>query len=110
MRSLYKITIFVLALLFLVGTVGCAPKAAGPVTIHVMSMDQAGLKPAEIDQIARDFEAQNPDIKVSMEYVGYDNVHDKIVTGMAAKPPAYDAAMIDVIWPDEFIRMVICWM
>ena len=105
MRSLYKITVFVLALLFLVGTVGCAPKAAaGPVTIHVMSMDQAGLKPAEIDQIARDFEAQNPDIKVSMEYVGYDNVHDKIVTGMAAKPPAYDAAMIDVIWPDEFIK------
>ncbi len=105
MRSLYKITLFVLALLFLVGTVGCASKpAAGPVTIHVMSMDQAGLKPAEIDQIARDFEAKNPDIKVSMEYVGYDNVHDKIMTGMAAKPPAYDAAMIDVIWPDEFIK------
>ena len=105
MRSLYKITVFVLALLFLIGTVGCAPKAAaGPVTIHVMTMDQAGLKPAEIDQIAKDFEAQNPDIKVSMEYVGYDNVHDKIVTGMAAKPPAYDAAMIDVIWPDEFIK------
>jgi multiple sugar transport system substrate-binding protein len=39
-----------------------------------------------------------------MEYVTYDSVHDKIVTGMAAKPPAYDAAMIDVIWPDEFIK------
>jgi multiple sugar transport system substrate-binding protein len=104
MRSLYKITVFALALLFVVGTVGCASQSAGPVTIHVMSMDQAGLKPAEIDQIARDFEAKNPDIKVSMEYVGYDNVHDKIVTGMAAKPPAYDAAMIDVIWPDEFIK------
>ncbi len=105
MRSLYKISLLTLALLFIVGTVGCAPKpAAGPVTIHVMSMDQAGLKPAEIDQIARDFEAKNPDIKVSMEYVGYDNVHDKIVTGMAATPPAYDAAMIDVIWPDEFIK------
>jgi multiple sugar transport system substrate-binding protein len=67
-------------------------------------MDQAGLKPAEIDQIAREFEALNPDIKVSMEYVGYDYVHDKIVTGMAATPPGYDAAMIDVIWPDEFIK------
>src|SRR4030042_3124234 len=39
-----------------------------------------------------------------MKYVGYDYVHDKIVTGMAATPPAYDAAMIDVIWPDEFIK------
>jgi multiple sugar transport system substrate-binding protein len=105
MRSLYKFTLLFLAVLFIVGTVSCAPKpAAGPVTIHVLTMDQAGLKPAEIDQIAREFEAKNPDIKVSMEYVGYDNVHDKIVTGMAAKPPAYDAAMIDVIWPDEFIK------
>jgi multiple sugar transport system substrate-binding protein len=90
---------------FVIGAVGCAPKQpAGPVTIHILTMDQAGLKPAEIDQIARDFEAQNPDIKVNMEYLGYDFVHDKITTGMAAKPPAYDAAMIDVIWPDEFIK------
>jgi len=105
MRSLYKITLFTLALLFLVGVVGCAPKpAAGPVTIHVLTQDQAGMKPAEIDQIARDFEAKNPDIKVVMEYLGYDYIHDKITTGMAAKPPAYDASMIDVIWPDEFIK------
>jgi multiple sugar transport system substrate-binding protein len=105
MRSLIRPGWFLLALVLAVSLVGCAPQAAaGPVTIHVLTMDQAGLKPAEIDQIARDFEAKNPDIKVVMEYVGYDYVHDKIVTGMAAKPPAYDAAMIDVIWPDEFIK------
>ncbi len=105
MRSLYKISLFLLALLFIIGTVGCAPKqASGPVTIHVLTMDQAGLKPAEIDEIAREFEAKNPDIKVNMEYLGYDFIHDKITTGMAANPPAYDAVMIDVIWPDEFIK------
>jgi multiple sugar transport system substrate-binding protein len=105
MRTFKKITLFALALIIAFGMVGCQPKTqAGPVTIHVLTMDQAGLKPAEIDQIARDFEALNPDIKVVMEYVGYDYVHDKIVTGMAAKPPGYDAAMIDVIWPDEFIK------
>jgi multiple sugar transport system substrate-binding protein len=99
-----------LGLIVALGIAGCGSKpstevpAAGPVTIHVMTMDQAGLKPADIDQIVKDFEAQNPDIKVVMEYVGYDYVHDKIVTGMAANPPAYDAAMIDVIWPDEFIK------
>jgi multiple sugar transport system substrate-binding protein len=108
MRTFYKITTLVIAMVLVIGMASCAPAApaapAGPVTIHVLTMDQAGLKPAEIDQIARDFEAKNPDIKVVMEYVGYDYVHDKIVTGMAAKPPAYDAAMIDVIWPDEFIK------
>lgn len=102
MRKLHVLLALLIAAAILLS--GCAPKAAGPVTIHVLTMDQAGLKPAEIDQIARDFEAKNPDIKVSMEYVVYDSVHDKITTGMAAKPPAYDAAMIDVIWPDEFIK------
>jgi multiple sugar transport system substrate-binding protein len=92
------------AIILVLSMVGCGPKTSGPVTIHVLTMDQAGLKPAEIDQIVKDFEAANPDIKVVMEYVGYDSVHDKIVTGMAATPPGYDAAMIDVIWPDEFIK------
>ena len=105
MRTINKIALLATVLMLALSVVSCGPKkAAGPVTIHVLTMDQAGLKPADIDQIARDFEAKNPDIKVVMEYVGYDYVHDKIVTGMAAKPPAYDAAMIDVIWPDEFIK------
>jgi multiple sugar transport system substrate-binding protein len=104
MRTLNKITLVVMALIIAFGVVGCQKKETGPVTIHVLTMDQAGLKPAEIDQIARDFESLNPDIKVVMEYVSYDNVHDKIVTGMAATPPGYDAAMLDVIWPDEFIK------
>jgi multiple sugar transport system substrate-binding protein len=104
MKTFQKIALAICALMLIASAAGCAKKSSGPVTIHILTMDQAGLKPAEIDQIARDFEAQNPDIKVVMEYVGYDSVHDKIVTGMAAKPPAYDAAMLDVIWPDEFIK------
>jgi multiple sugar transport system substrate-binding protein len=104
MSTFKKLLFAVMALVMIAGVAGCKAKSTGPVTIHVLTMDQAGLKPAEIDQIARDFEAKNPDIKVVMEYVGYDYVHDKIVTGMAANPPAYDAAMIDVIWPDEFIK------
>jgi multiple sugar transport system substrate-binding protein len=105
MRILSKITLCALVLIIAIGAAGCQPKASsGAVVIHVLTMDQAGLKPAEIDAIAREFEALNPDIKVSMEYLGYDYIHDKIVTGMAATPPAYDAVMLDVIWPDEFIK------
>ncbi len=123
MRIAAKLFFAIVILALILSAAGCQPQqapptaapqaqptaqpqapAGQPVTIHVLTMDQAGLKPAEIDQIAREFEAKNPDIKVNMEYVGYDYVHDKIVTGMAANPPAYDAAMIDVIWPDEFIK------
>jgi multiple sugar transport system substrate-binding protein len=104
MRTFHKFLLLIIAFVLAISVAGCQPKQAGPVTIHVLTMDQAGLKPAEIDQIARDFEAKNPDIKVVMEYLSYDYIHEKITTGMAAKPPAYDAAMIDVIWPDEFIK------
>ncbi len=125
MRTMNKILMGMITFILVLSVVGCGAKTAvpapatqvpapatsapattvsAPVTIHVLTMDQAGLKPAEIDQIVKDFEAANPDITVVMEYLGYDYVHDKIVTGMAAKPPAYDAAMIDVIWPDEFIK------
>ena len=104
MRTMNKILMGMITLILVLSVVGCGAKKSGPVTIHVLTMDQAGLKPAEIDQIVKDFETQNLDIKVVMEYLGYDYVHDKITTGMAAKPPAYDAAMVDVIWPDEFIK------
>ena len=104
MRNMNKILVALITIIMVVSAVGCGPAKSNVATIHILTQDQAGMKPAEIDQIARDFEALNPGIKVVMEYVGYDNVHDKIVTGMAAKPPAYDAAMIDVIWPDEFIK------
>jgi multiple sugar transport system substrate-binding protein len=104
MRTLYKITLLLVVAVLAISCGRGKPAAGGPVTIHILTMDQAGLKPAEIDQIAREFEAQNPDIKVSMEYLGYDYMHEKIVTGMQATPPAYDAVMIDVIWPDEFIK------
>jgi multiple sugar transport system substrate-binding protein len=104
MLTLKKIVPLLLALLLTASILGCQPNKTGPVTIHILTQDQAGIKPAEVDQIARDFEAKNPDIKVVMEYQSYDYIHDKIVTGMAAKPPAYDASMIDVIWPDEFIK------
>lgn len=104
MRTINKLLIGILTIVMIISIVGCAPKKSEVVTIHVLTQDQAGMKPAEIDQIARDFEAQNPNVKVVMEYVGYDAIHDKITTGMAANPPAYDASMIDVIWPDEFIK------
>ena len=104
MRTLHKVSVLIIILVLAVSMVSCQPAQTGPVTIHVLTMDQAGIKNSEVDQIAKDFMAQNPNIKVVMEYVTYDAVHDKIVTGMAAKPPAYDAAMIDVIWPDEFIK------
>jgi multiple sugar transport system substrate-binding protein len=119
MRTLHRIGLWLLIFVLAASIVGCQPQPAAttqapaeatsaapaaPVTIHVITMDQAAMSTAQFDEVAKEFEAANPNIKVEMTYVPYEQVHDKIVTGMAAKPPAYDAVMVDVIWYDEFIK------
>ncbi len=55
MRNMNKILMGFLTIVLVFSVVGCGTKASGPVTIHILTMDQAGLKPAEIDQIASRF-------------------------------------------------------
>lgn len=104
MRTLTRIALFFLALALVIGGFGCAPAQKGPVTIKVLTMDQAAMSVDDMNAVAKEFMAANPDIKVEMTYVPYENVHDKFVTGMAAKPPAYDVVMVDVIWYDEWVK------
>jgi multiple sugar transport system substrate-binding protein len=121
MSTIHKIALWVLILVLALSIVSCQsqpaatqvqteqpqatqPPAAQPVTIHVITMDQAAMSTSQFDDVAKEFMAANPDIKVEMTYVPYEQVHDKIVTGMAAKPPAYDVVMVDVIWYDEFVK------
>ncbi len=105
MRSLYSISLFAMAALIVIGSLGCAPKpAAGPATIHVLTMEQAGPTTDEMNAIVAEFNKANPQIKVEIEYVAYDALHDKIVTAMASKPPAYDVFLVDDIWYAEFAK------
>jgi multiple sugar transport system substrate-binding protein len=119
MQTIYKTGLWISILVLAISVVSCqaqpattevptqqpaAQPAASPVTIHVITMDQAAMSTSQFDEVAKEFEAANPDIKVEMTYVPYEQVHDKIVTGMAASPPAYDVIMVDVIWYDEFVK------
>jgi multiple sugar transport system substrate-binding protein len=94
-----------LAMIFVISVVGCAPRAAaGPVTIRVLAMQQAGPTVDEMNSIVAEFNKANPDIKVEIEYVAYDALHDKITTAMASNPPAYDVFLVDDIWYAEFAK------
>lgn len=104
MRQFNRFTMFVLVLILAVSVVGCQPKAAGPVTVKVLTMDQAAMSVDDMNAVAKEFEAANPNIKIEMTYVPYENVHDKFVTGMATTPPAYDVVMVDVVWYDEWVK------
>ncbi|HID16479.1 MAG TPA: extracellular solute-binding protein, partial [Candidatus Atribacteria bacterium] len=81
----------------------------GPVTINVIGMQQAAMTVEEMNQVAKEFEAKNPDIKVNLTFVGYDALHDKIATAMAGGVAAYDAILVDDIWYAEFAEAGWLW-
>jgi len=104
MRTTAKILTLAFVLVLLISAIGCQPSQAGPVTIHVLTMEQAGPTVDEMNAIVDEFNKANPTIKVEIEYVSYDALHDKITTAMAAKPPAYDVFLVDDIWYAEFAK------
>jgi multiple sugar transport system substrate-binding protein len=97
---LFGLIIIALAL----SAVGCQPKEAGPVTVRVLSMEQAGPTADEMNTIVEEFNQLNPNVNVAIDYVSYDALHDKIITAMASSPPAYDVFLVDDIWYAEFAK------
>src|SRR5665647_3102501 len=67
---------------------------------NVLVMKQAGYSEEDIRKMTSTFQAANPDIKVTLDFVAYEALHDKTVA--AAPAGTYDVVLIDVIWPAEF--------
>lgn len=80
------------------GTAGSAGNGTGK--IRALFMKQAGYSESDIREMTAAFEKANPKIKVDLELVAYEALHDKIVA--AAPAHTYDVVLIDVIWPAEF--------
>lgn len=105
MKTYSRMLTLVLALVIVLSALaGCAPAAqqSGPVTIHVLAMEQAGPTVEEMNTIVEEFNKNNPDTTVIIDYVAYDALHDKVTTAMASTPPAYDVFLVDDIWYAEF--------
>ncbi len=103
-RTVLTIILAAVMILLAVSPAVAHPNRADQVTIHVLTMQQAAMTTDEMDSVAKEFMAANPNIKVEMEYISYDSLHDKFTTSMATNPPPYDVVMVDVIWYDEFIK------
>ncbi len=91
------------SLLLLSLALGTAASAA-PVTINALLMKQSAYSEEDIRNMTKDFQALNPDIKVNLEFVAYEALHDKIVASQAAGTNGYDVVLFDVIWPAEFAQ------
>lgn len=104
MKRFQTVLSLVLLAVILIGAAGCAgqQEAEGPKTLRVLTMQQAGPTPEEMNAIVAKFNTANPNVVVEIEYVSYDALHDKIATAMSTTPPAYDIVLVDDIWYAEF--------
>lgn len=78
-----------------------ATTAYAETTINALFMAQAAYSEADVRAMTEAFTKANPDIKVNLEFVPYEGLHDKTVLAQGAGN-AYDVVLFDVIWPAEF--------
>ena len=69
--------------------------------LNALFMAQAAYSEADVRAMTEAFTKANPDIKVNLEFVPYEGLHDKTVLAQGAGN-AYDVVLFDVIWPAEF--------
>lgn len=85
------------------GSTGGSSGTAGPaetITLRVMSSDDfAGFRTSVIPE----FEETHPGIKIDFQSVGYDALHQKEVTALAAGADTYDIVDVDCIWTPEYV-------
>ncbi|HHO0103923.1 extracellular solute-binding protein [Klebsiella quasipneumoniae] len=97
-HSALRVNACLLAMLVISGSVSAATQ------INALFMTQAAYSENDIRAMTSDFEKQHPDVKVNLEFVPYEALHDKIVAARGAGGNGYDVVLFDTIWPAEFSR------
>jgi multiple sugar transport system substrate-binding protein len=88
--------------LAMAGCSGTSSPSGGDITLHGLFMKQAAYSDAEVRAMSDAFTAENPNVKVELEFVSYEALHDKIVTDQVGGSGTYDTVLVDAIWPAEF--------
>nr|WP_228932839.1 extracellular solute-binding protein [Roseibium aggregatum] len=83
-------------------TLAMTTTALADTTLNALFMSQAAYSEDDIKSMTAKFEEANPGVKVALEFVPYEALHDKIIAAAGAGDDGYDVVLFDVIWPAEF--------
>lgn len=97
MLTSFKKTLVGAALL----TLPLASQALAETQLNALFMAQAAYSEADVRAMTEAFTKANPDIKVNLEFVPYEGLHDKTVLAQGSGT-GYDVVLFDVIWPAEY--------
>ena len=101
-RSVVALMAGLMVVLAACGGTGSSAGTSGTVTLKTIFMKQAAYSEDDVKAMADAFTAKNPNIKVDLEFVAYEALHDKIVTDQAGGAGQYDTVLVDTPWPAEF--------
>jgi multiple sugar transport system substrate-binding protein len=87
-----------------IAAVSVSTHAFAQTTINALFMSQAAYSKSDIQAMTDEFSKANPSIKVNLEFVPYEALHDKIIAAKGAGANGYDVVLYDVIWPAEFAK------
>jgi multiple sugar transport system substrate-binding protein len=76
--------------------------AKNQVTLNALFMKQAGYSQQDVEAITNAFMKANPNIKVNLTFVAYEELEPKILA--AASSGGYDVVLGDCIWPAQFAQ------
>ena len=82
----------------LAGSALIASPALAETTLNALFMAQAAYSEDDVRAMTDAFQAANPDVKVNLEFVPYEGLHDKTVLAQGSGG-GYDVVLFDVIWP-----------
>jgi multiple sugar transport system substrate-binding protein len=78
-----------------------AHAALADTTLHALFMAQAGYSEGQIREMTAAYTAMHPGVKIDLEFVPYESLHDKIMLSKGSSN-GYDVVLFDTIWPAEF--------
>ena len=81
-----------------------AGAAADDITLKALFMQQAAYSDTDVRNMTAEFEKSHPGVKVDLEFVAYEALHDKIVASEGAGSGGYDVVLFDDMWPAEFAK------
>ncbi|RQP23007.1 extracellular solute-binding protein [Piscinibacter terrae] len=77
--------------------------AVADTTLNALFMTQAAYSEDDVKAMTAEFTKNNPQVKVNLEFVPYEALHDKIIAASGTSS-GYDVVLFDVVWPAEFSR------
>ncbi|WP_413302594.1 ABC transporter substrate-binding protein [Bacillus sp. 1P10SD] len=90
-------------LILITGIIGCSKgEKDGKVTLNALFMKQAGYSEEDVNNITKEFEKNNPNIKIKATFAPYEALEQKIQT--SAKSGGYDVVVIDAPWTAKFAK------